>query len=317
MSTSTFIAPAIHADFGRASPELLGGFVAKREVAIGIGRIDGDGESIDELPVATFARAQRGFGKMAIEGDGRRVGGEIDELDVDFPRQCGLLKIDGKGAEHAAIATQDRRGPARAEFVGKGEIPVFRPQWVGGDVFDKHDLAAEGCGAAVACVRADREAVGRRAVSGRDARAGGVSQVKTVRIEELDRAEHFAALLFDESQEGIQRRFERRTGRDHSQHRPMLFCHRLGLLPRGDVGKRGNDRHDCACGLVDDGPRICGNPDERAIRAMNAHHHADLRLARPQCHHQGMLVSGEGGTIFTDGVPPRIERCASFELLRR
>ena len=80
-------------------------------------------------------------------------------------------------------------------------------------------------------------------------------------------------------------------------------CHHNGLRPGGvRIQKR---------------LRIDQDPDQLAIRFVNAHHDIGAGFARPQRDHGRVRFSGEGRTIFMDGLPARVDRRAAHQLIGR
>ena len=170
---------------------------------------------LEEIAVALLAGVGRVLGARALDRDSGDVRRELDQLDVVGAAVARVAVVEGERAEQRAVGREDRRRPAGCEPRLERNGAVIGPERIVRDVRDAHALAAVGGGAARPDARADRDAVHRLAVGGRQAGCGAVAQMHSVAVEQEDRREHFLAVLLDELAPGAagRRAAERRRPR--------------------------------------------------------------------------------------------------------
>jgi len=103
---------------------------------------------LGEQPVVGFAALKSFLGQVFLQRNAGQSGALFDEVDVVFGRLVWLAVIDGKGAEHPAVRSEDRLRPAGAETGAGRQFLVGRPVGMRRNILDDDALARKSCRAA-------------------------------------------------------------------------------------------------------------------------------------------------------------------------
>src|SRR5215813_2827019 len=151
-------------------------------------------------------------------------------------RRIGVARgpeIIGERAEQAAVAGEYWRGPAGAQAMPGGKFTVIRPQRISRDIAHDDLLPPVGCRPAVPDGGADCDLVDRAVVTFRKAGCGADAQMRAVRIEQQDRAQHARCLRLHGQHELVKHIGKASAGSDQLEQAVLSVAPQLCAPPRG------------------------------------------------------------------------------------
>ncbi len=120
---------------------------------------DGLGDGIDDPSQLLFVLPDPLCRPLMRDGHHGQSSHLFKDIQVMRTWAAGLASVDREGAQHLAFGGHDRRGPAGAQAVRQGQMPILGPQRVHGDVRDHHRRGAVRGGDARTPGRAHGDAV--------------------------------------------------------------------------------------------------------------------------------------------------------------
>ncbi len=136
------------------------------------------------------------FRPHPADGDRGHFGGGLHEAKVVRTRAADALAIDGEGADHLALGSADRLGPAGGQASALDQVLDRGPERIGLDILDDDPLVAEGRHRARADVRSDRRGDHCVAIGRRQAGRGGEVQPLGLLVQQIDAASDVGRFFF-------------------------------------------------------------------------------------------------------------------------
>ncbi len=155
---------------------------------------------VDLAPLGGLALGS-GDRPFALEHDARDAPRDIDQLEVALRRPTDRRVVERKRADHLVRAVEDRRRPAGAQPMLGRKVTKRLPERICGGVLDHHGLLAVDRRATRSGNRADRDAVDRLAVGGRQPRGDERAQGPGLRLDEEHRRDRVWRVGLDQVDE--------------------------------------------------------------------------------------------------------------------
>jgi hypothetical protein len=125
--------------------------------------------------------------------------------------------------------------------MGEGKLAKIAPQWIAGDIGDDHLLAKVSRGSAGTHRRTNLASVDGVGISLRQAGCSTVPQLLAVRIEQQDRCEDIAGLLFHKPAQVIKYLSKRVAPGHHLEQAFLAREQSFGPLAVRNVGNRADE----------------------------------------------------------------------------
>src|SRR3989442_11518429 len=119
----------------------------------------------------------------------------LHDSTMSWGRTARFTQEHSESSQHFTFRGKYRRGPAGLQPVPQGQITVFSPQRISGDVGDDDLLSEEGGPSARSRPRADGSAVKGTGVAGRKAGSRAVPKPVAIRIQQKNRTQRNAGNL--------------------------------------------------------------------------------------------------------------------------